>query len=158
MMQNGKWRLFIIIPTLFITLALLYNLPPVKSRLVWGVDELRARVKYALSPPEQVVFLPQEQSGVTGTSQAPTPVPSLTPTLPPVGLTATLTPSPKPTLYPTSIPGRIQLSGFRHEYQNRNNCGPATLSMALSYWGWKGDQYDIASVTKPNPRDKTSCQ
>jgi len=26
--------------------------------------------------------------------------------------------------------------------------------MALSYWGWKGDQYAIASLTKPNPRDK----
>lgn len=26
--------------------------------------------------------------------------------------------------------------------------------MALSYWGWQGDQYDIAPLTKPNPRDK----
>ena len=26
--------------------------------------------------------------------------------------------------------------------------------MALSYWNWQGDQYDIAPLTKPNPRDK----
>jgi tetratricopeptide (TPR) repeat protein len=26
--------------------------------------------------------------------------------------------------------------------------------MALSYWGWKGDQISIAAYTKPNPRDK----
>jgi tetratricopeptide (TPR) repeat protein len=26
--------------------------------------------------------------------------------------------------------------------------------MALSYWGWEGDQRDTAEFTKPNPRDK----
>ncbi|OGO27706.1 MAG: hypothetical protein A2W33_01895 [Chloroflexi bacterium RBG_16_52_11] len=61
---------------------------------------------------------------------------------------------PTPTLSPTPIPGSVQLTGFRHEYQGWNNCGPATLSMALSFWGWEGDQYDIALITKPNPRDK----
>jgi len=46
------------------------------------------------------------------------------------------------------------LSGFTHMYQSWNNCGPANLAMALSYWGWKGDQRDTAAYTKPNPRDK----
>jgi hypothetical protein len=35
-----------------------------------------------------------------------------------------------------------------------NNCGPANLAMALSYWGWKGDQRDAAAFLKPNARDK----
>jgi tetratricopeptide (TPR) repeat protein len=48
----------------------------------------------------------------------------------------------------------VTLTGFKHEYQTWNNCGPATLAMALSYWGWKGDQRPIAAFTKPNPRDK----
>jgi len=26
--------------------------------------------------------------------------------------------------------------------------------MALSYWGWEGDQIPIAAFVKPNPRDK----
>ena len=47
-----------------------------------------------------------------------------------------------------------QLKGFRFEYQTWNNCGPANLAMALSYWGWKGNQTDTAAVLKPNKRDK----
>ncbi|HEX7974200.1 MAG TPA: tetratricopeptide repeat protein [Anaerolineales bacterium] len=43
---------------------------------------------------------------------------------------------------------------MKQEYQGWNNCGPATLAMALSYWGWQGNQYTIAPSTKPNPRDK----
>jgi tetratricopeptide (TPR) repeat protein len=35
-----------------------------------------------------------------------------------------------------------------------NNCGPTTLSMNLSYWGWSGSQNDIAPIVKPNTRDK----
>jgi len=31
-----------------------------------------------------------------------------------------------------------------------NNCGPATLSMALSYWDWQGDQRDTRLVLRPN--------
>jgi hypothetical protein len=35
-----------------------------------------------------------------------------------------------------------------------NNNGPANLAMALSFWGWKGDQRDIAASLKPNNLDK----
>ena len=28
--------------------------------------------------------------------------------------------------------------------------------MALSYWGWEGDQQPIAAFTKPNSRDKNA--
>jgi tetratricopeptide (TPR) repeat protein len=46
------------------------------------------------------------------------------------------------------------LTGIRHEFQTWNNCGPATLSMALSFWGWQGDQTAAAPFLKPIPRDK----
>lgn len=46
------------------------------------------------------------------------------------------------------------LTGILHQFQMWNNCGPANLSMALSFWGWKGDQRDTAAVLKPNQRDK----
>jgi tetratricopeptide (TPR) repeat protein len=39
-------------------------------------------------------------------------------------------------------------------FQMWNNCGPANLAMALSYWGWKGDQRLPAAYLKPNQRDK----
>jgi tetratricopeptide (TPR) repeat protein len=41
-----------------------------------------------------------------------------------------------------------------HEHQGWNNCGPTTLSMALSYWGYGDTQYDVAPVLKPDPEDK----
>jgi len=155
-MRSRRRRFLLVLPVLLLVGILFYNLPPVKSRLAWRVEEFRARVKYALSPPEQVVFVPQEREKAASPTPTlePTPAPDLSPTLLPVGPTITLPPSPTPALTPTPIPGSVQLSGFRHEYQSWNNCGPATLAFALSYWGWEGDQYDIAPITKPYDRDK----
>ncbi|RDI96020.1 hypothetical protein DV704_03625 [Meiothermus sp. QL-1] len=48
----------------------------------------------------------------------------------------------------------LLLTGARHEYQRFNNCGPATLAMALSYWGSSLTQQQIAPVLKPNKSDK----
>ncbi|MCH7480128.1 MAG: C39 family peptidase, partial [Chloroflexi bacterium] len=47
----------------------------------------------------------------------------------------------------------VKVEGVAHQYQKWTNCGPATLSMALSYWGWKGNQLDTAAYLKPNPGD-----
>jgi hypothetical protein len=137
-------------------LGLIYQLPPVKDRLAWRVDELQAKIKYALAPPEQAIFVPQQQEEKNELPlpqvSTSTPVPS--PTLVPVRRTAVLQPTLTSTVTATPLPDQVHLSGIRHEYQGWNNCGPATLAMALSYWDWQGDQYDIAPITKPNPRDK----
>ncbi|MCX7782509.1 MAG: C39 family peptidase, partial [Meiothermus sp.] len=53
-----------------------------------------------------------------------------------------------------SQPGNVFLNGARHEYQRYNNCGPVTLGMALSFWGSRETQYQIAPVLKPNKNDK----
>ncbi len=87
---------------------------------------------------------------------------------PPV--TATATPAaPTATFTPASFPGAAQaarntpavlssatmlLSGFTQVYQTWNNCGPATLNMALSYYGWKGTQAQAAAFLKPDPEDR----
>ena len=52
------------------------------------------------------------------------------------------------------VPKSQQLAGFEHEYQQPNNCGPATLAIAMRYWGWQGTQATIAQVIKPELRDK----
>lgn len=52
------------------------------------------------------------------------------------------------------LPEVIHLDGFRHEYQGWNNCGPATLTTTLSYYGWRDDQYTAANWLKPDPEDK----
>lgn len=52
------------------------------------------------------------------------------------------------------LPTSAFLQGVRHEYQRFNNCGPATLGMAMSFWGSRQTQYQIAPVLKPNKQDK----
>lgn len=140
-----------------IILFFTYNLPFVRSRLDWRIGELRAKVKYALSPPEQIMFQPKQQADAPA---APSPIlpASPTATLPPATANkveeTTPLPTTTPTTTPTPLPDNIQLKEVRYERQGWNNCGPATLAMALSFWGWKGDQYKIAPFTKPNAQDK----
>nr|MBP7787399.1 tetratricopeptide repeat protein [Longilinea sp.] len=42
----------------------------------------------------------------------------------------------------------------RHEKEDLNACGPATLAMYLNYWGWQGDQFTISDVIKPIRADR----
>jgi len=133
--------------------AWVYNLTIVQDTVGWRISQLRADIKYAMSPPEEAVFTPDPTIAAIVESTLMAITPSPTTTLTP-GLTLTPTPSPTTTLVPTTIPASIQLSGIKHEYQKWNNCGPANLSMALSYWGWDGDQRPVAEFVKPNPRDK----
>jgi hypothetical protein len=150
----------IILAGLFVPLILVsakfYNLPPVQERLAWRVEAVKARIKYAISPPQEAIFVPQGPSA----DLPPPEVRVITPTSTPEIVEDHLQPinTPEPTLtatpLPTPLPDYVQLAGVRHEYQTWNNCGPATLSMYLSYWDWSGDQRQVAAVTKPNPRDK----
>ncbi len=122
------------------------------TRLTPYLSIVRARIKYALSPPEQAVFVPQGAS-----TPHPSALPSATPPPSPTATPRPLlspTPTLTPTVTPTPLPSQVHLEGLRHEFQQWNNCGPATLSMALSYWGWQGWQTTVAEYLKPNPRDK----
>lgn len=51
-------------------------------------------------------------------------------------------------------PPAARLNGIRHVYQDWNNCGPANLTMALSYFGWSYGQQRAASFLKPTIEDK----
>ncbi len=112
----------------------------------------------------------------TSTPITPSPEPSRTPTFVPID-----TPQAEPTASPTpasaapvaipsiSAPGPKQaarstpaspegisvlLTGAKQEYQLWNNCGPATLSMNLGFYGWTGSQVEAAKFLKPDPEDK----
>jgi hypothetical protein len=126
--------------------------------LGWRLEALQAQIKYALNPPEQQVFVPATLEGVLA-SATPTHTRTATPTIALATLAPTNTPivptaTPSPTLTPTPLLPSARLSGILHQYQMWNNCGPANLAMALSYWGWKGDQRNTAAFLKPNQRDK----
>src|SRR3990170_6457861 len=133
--------------------AFAYQLPFFQDRVAWRLSLLRAEIKYFFDPPEDAVFTPNATVAamVRATMASPTPTVTSTPT---AGPTATPTRTPTPTITPTTIPASVQLKGVRHEYQKFNNCGPATLSMGLSFWGWQGDQRDTAEILKPLQDDK----
>ena len=105
----------------------------------------------------QVTFDAAVATSVRATMLAQPPA-TATATLEPTatleGPTSTPAPTFTPTPSPTLIPAAVNLKGVIHEYQGWNNCGPATLSMALSFWKWQGNQTDTAPLLKPNPRDK----
>ncbi|VAW32855.1 hypothetical protein MNBD_CHLOROFLEXI01-1229 [hydrothermal vent metagenome] len=77
------------------------------------------------------------------TGQESTAVPPATPTVTAV-----------PTNTPIPIPASLRIDGFTHQFQTWNNCGPATIAMALSYYGMNIDQSETAPFLKPNPEDR----
>jgi hypothetical protein len=52
------------------------------------------------------------------------------------------------------LPTYYQLQNLRYEPQGWNNCGPATLTSVLSYFGYKDNQVRAATWLKPNGEDK----
>jgi hypothetical protein len=151
-MRRRYPRSFLFILAAILAMAFAYQLPPIHSRLAWRVDELRTRVKYALNPPDEAVFVPQVPPAVYTAS--PTPTNPLTET--PPGPTPTPQPSPTPTITPTPLPDQVRLDGVKYEDQHGrwNYCGPANLSMALTFWGWEGNRDVVGKAIKPNDKDK----
>lgn len=169
----------IAVPLLCLCLVGAYFLPPVHDRLAWRLDNAVADLRRWINPPESLVFQPQQggarpettpadvlpvvqatltairplaatpgASGPISPEMDPTPatVPATAaPTIPPAP-----TATPTPTIAPTPIPPARLLTGIVHEYQQFNNCGPANLAMALSYWGWDGDQRQTRAFLRPN--------
>jgi len=162
-----SYKYLFAIPVLCVLGIILYNIPFIHSRLAWRIDNLRVRVQYAINPPQQAIFQPQEQAQLENqvdaivnaklTALAPTLTPTpLVSTPTQVGPTSTPQPSPTPTLSPTPIPAAVSLAGVKYEDQhNRYNfCGPANLSMALTFWGWDGNRDTVGEYVKTNKDDK----
>ena len=107
---------------------------------------------YIFNPPDEAIFqpgqlvkTPTEASELPQTPgiipSTPTPYPRL--------------PNPTPTLTGSTLPESISLTDFTYvdQSERRNYCGPATLAMALNYWGWTGNRDDIARIVKPGVQD-----
>jgi tetratricopeptide (TPR) repeat protein len=107
----------------------------------WGVS-LRSMTATPTSRPIQ------EPTSTAG--PASTVKPTLTGTPSP-----TPTDTPQPTATPTPTPPvRVSLPPITHTHQTWNNCGPATISMALLYFDESKTQAEAASFLKPDPEDK----
>ncbi len=53
-----------------------------------------------------------------------------------------------------ALPSSARIYGILHQRQTWNNCGPATITMAMSYYGWQEDQSAAGRALKPNREDK----
>ena len=159
--KNRGWRILLIVVVAIALLVAIYFLPPVHDRLSWRIDKLRSNIYYYFNPPQEDPFTPEEQAQMeeivrltqTAIAHHVTLTPSQTPTN---QVSPTPSPSPSPTPFPTPIPDSKKLEGVVWENQKlyNNNCGPANLSMALSFWGWDGNQTVTAAWLKPNPEDR----
>ncbi|MCB9422838.1 MAG: C39 family peptidase [Ardenticatenaceae bacterium] len=99
-----------------------------------------------------------QSTGNEGTTAVPVSAP---PTLTPPLVTGQTpkptsppTPTKTPTVTPVPLPQSARLEGVHHQFQEWNNCGPATLAMTLSYFGLTLTQSQTAAVLKPNPEDR----
>ena len=131
--------------------VLAFNIPSISSRLSWRVDIALTYLRGVIHPVKpfptavEAVLLPTQTP--TNTS---TPRPTQNPALPSATVAPTATPQPSP----TPIPAKVELTAPAWELQGANNCGPATLTLYLRYYGWEGNQDDIARVVKPLSEDR----
>ena len=94
--MRKRWLLFAVLAGVMLCIfsLVVYNLPPINERLSHRFDNLQAQVYYYFNPPEEAVFVPQEQqieAIVQATLQA---------------LPVTLTAAPSATSLPSpTIPG-----------------------------------------------------
>jgi tetratricopeptide (TPR) repeat protein len=130
---------------LILLAVLIYQIPYVKSVVSWRIEKFTINVKNAIDPVGPVpTALP-----VTPRPATPTAVAASTSA---IQLTPSVTPTAGATFAP--LPAQASIAPPSYEKQAPNNCGPATLSMALHIYGWEGDQKDIASVVKPVSADR----
>lgn len=138
------------------------QVPEIRSRVTWRVEIAEAFIRGLIDPVKPLptaaaassVDMPNEDSlsPLEGETQTPIPTVTVMETMPPTVDTAT--PTPLPTMTPTEIPDMVTLPAPAYEKQDLNNCGPATLSMHLHFYGWVGDQKTISSLVKPKNEDR----
>ncbi|HET7770723.1 MAG TPA: C39 family peptidase, partial [Chloroflexota bacterium] len=110
-------------------------------------------IQFPWEPPKPVhVPLPE---GAVAAVPAPAVQAQPPAVAPPVAApAAAAVPTPHPALA-QPLPASFTLPGqIRHQWQTWNNCGPATITMATSYFGRPEMQAQAATVLKPNPNDK----
>lgn len=130
---------------LILLAVLIYQIPYVKSVVSWRVEKFTIYAKNVIDPIGPV------PTALPVTPQPATPTIEATVTSIPV---VDLTPSATPTATFAPLPAQASIASPPFEQQTPNNCGPATLSMALHIYGWEGSQSDIANVIKPILQDR----
>ncbi len=130
-----------------IFILLVYQIPYVNRRLSWRMDFALTYLRGFINPVGKVpTALPPPAIAITSHPQ-PTKTDSVK---------EVVSVGPTPTQAPTQTPlsDSVSLLEPAWEQQDINNCGPAALAMYLRYYGWSGDQYDVANILKPQRHDR----
>ncbi|MBN2548763.1 MAG: hypothetical protein JXB15_06385, partial [Anaerolineales bacterium] len=130
-------RVLLGIAGLVMIAGFVYWLPPVHSRLSWRLDFALTYLRGLVQPMDSAPTPAGAPAGRSAVEQTSSPKES--PTLTPEAI-ATPTPiyTPTTTPTPTPIPGQVILPAPKYEKQDINNCGPASLTMYLRFYGWEG--------------------
>ena len=155
MSKNQRKSIWVVVILCLLGLAavvvILFQVPSFKARLSWRVETALTYLRGVIDP---VKPFPTPASTLVSPTLVSSNTPTLVPTLAPSQPTATSAPTPTPPPSPTPIPASVQLAAPLWEVQGANNCGPATLALYLRYYGWAGNQDDIAEVVKPLTEDR----
>lgn len=132
------------------------QLPFVQNRVGWRVDAALTALRTLVRP---IGLMPTPVQAESNLPAAPTAAlaPAFTPTphIPPAPAPPIPTPTVEPpTPTPLPLPQKVSLPAPAYERQDWNNCGPATLSMHLRFYGWQGNQNNISDKIKPLRADR----
>ncbi len=144
----SKKKLLISLIILLLLGVAFLQIPRVKSALSWRYEKMTVYLKNVVDPPGSVPTALPITPAPTATKLRATDIVEQNPT----AIPATLTPTPTAT--PEPLPVQVSLPSPPYELQSPNNCGPATLSMALHLYGWEGNQTEIADQIKPILQDR----
>ncbi len=141
----------LVIIAILLVIVIAYQVPSIRARLSWRVDIAMTYLRGVINP---VKPFPTPAESIVLATQVATNSPTSLPTLVPDQLTATIAPTATTQPSPTPIPAKVELPPPLWEQQGANNCGPATLALYLRFYGWEGNQDNIAQVVKPIVEDR----
>ncbi|MHB8135546.1 MAG: C39 family peptidase [Anaerolineaceae bacterium] len=147
--KNKKfWPILAVIVILFGG-AMALN-PSIQRRVVWEWIVAQAYLSGVINPVSAIptanaIIVTDTPSVTIPTSE----IPKITPTQE-IQVTATVMPTPTN----APLPEKMILNSPAYEKQDINNCGPATLTMYLRFYGWEGDQFTVSDLIKPIAQDR----
>lgn len=147
--------MLLILAGLAVVGLLLYQVPYFHDRLSWRLEYAGVYARSIIDPAGNLPT-PKPSPEVTAaaaSTAAPTAVAETQPTAAPTAQ-PTAAPTAAPTVPPPPLPEQVILPAPKHELEDLNACGPATLAMALRFWGWEGDQFTISKEIKPIRADR----
>jgi len=148
-------RMLLILAGLAVVGLLLYQVPYFHDRLSWRLEYAGVYARSIIDPAGNLPTpkpSPEATAAAVSTA-APTAVAEVQPTAAPT-VQPTTAPTAAPTNPPPPLPEQVILPAPKHEKEDLNACGPATLAMALRFWGWEGDQFTISKEIKQIRADR----